>query len=113
MPVTIRYVDTGLAQKRTVLLMDGVPTWGYRVIAPDFLGHGWSDRRDCFDRSFQDQPLTIIGLLDNLELPVVDAVGHDTEGAVALIFAIEQQARSTSGAAIQLRTFNLQYLKAA
>jgi haloalkane dehalogenase len=106
-PVTIRYVDTGLAHKGTVLLMHGIPTWGYlyhavipllvgagyRVIAPDFLGHGWSDRRDRFDRSFQDQARMIIGLLDRLELPVVDVVGHDTGGAVALILAIEQQER--------------------
>ncbi|MEO1682910.1 MAG: alpha/beta fold hydrolase, partial [Cyanobacteria bacterium J06631_12] len=65
-PVTIRYIDEGAAQQGIVLLMHGIPTWGYlyhevipllvnagyRVIAPDFLGHGWSDRRDRFDRSF-------------------------------------------------------------
>jgi haloalkane dehalogenase len=66
---------------------------GYRVIAPDFLGHGWSDRRDRFDRSFQDQVRMIIALLDNLQLDIVDLVGHDTGGAVALILAIEHQAR--------------------
>ena len=68
-PVTIRYVDVGEAQRGTILLMHGIPTWGYlyhaiipplvhsgyRVLTPDFLGHGWSDRRDRFDRSFQDQ----------------------------------------------------------
>jgi haloalkane dehalogenase len=78
--IDIRYIDMGEAQQGTVLLMHGIPTWGflyhqvipkfvsagYRVIAPDFLGHGWSDRRDRFDRSFQD-----------------------TGGAVALIMAIE------------------------
>ena len=87
--------------------MHGIPTWGYlyhavipllvkegyRVIAPDFLGHGWSDRRDRFDRSFQDQARMIIALLDNLQLDTVDLVGHDTGGAVALILAIEHQAR--------------------
>ncbi|NER85188.1 MAG: alpha/beta fold hydrolase, partial [Leptolyngbya sp. SIO1D8] len=59
-PVTIRYIDQGDARLGTLLLMHGIPTWGYlyhavipplnnagyRVIAPDFLGHGWSDRRD-------------------------------------------------------------------
>jgi haloalkane dehalogenase len=53
-PVTIRYIDTGEDSKGTILLMHGIPTWGYlyhavipllvqagyRVIAPDFLGHG-------------------------------------------------------------------------
>jgi pimeloyl-ACP methyl ester carboxylesterase len=102
-PVTIRYIDIGRAQLGTILLMHGIPTWGYlyhavipilvqagyRVLAPDFLGHGWSDRRDRFDRSFQDQARMIIALLSVLDLEQVDVVGHDTGGAVALILAIE------------------------
>ena len=62
--------------------MHGIPTWGYlyhavipnlvtagyRVLAPDFLGHGWSDRRDRFDRSFQDQARFIIALLSELKI---------------------------------------------
>lgn len=105
-PVIIRYIDEGEAHKGTILLMHGIPTWGYlyheiiprlvqvgyRVIAPDFLGHGWSDRRDRFDRSFQDQARMIVALLSVLELAQVDVVGHDTGGAVALILAIEHSA---------------------
>lgn len=106
-PVTIRYIDAGQASRGTLLLMHGIPTWGYlyhavipllvqagyRVIAPDFLGHGWSDRRDRFDRSFQDQARMIVALLDALNLSSVDVVGHDTGGAVALILAIEHPPR--------------------
>lgn len=102
-PVTIRYIDKGKAEQGTVLLMHGIPTWGYlyheiipplvqagyRVLAPDFLGHGWSDRRDRFDRSFQDQARMIIAFLSTLGLNKVNVVGHDTGGAVALILAIE------------------------
>lgn len=105
-PVSIRYIDAGEAHQGTILLMHGIPTWGYlyhaviprlvsagyRVIAPDLLGHGWSDRRDRFDRSFQDQARVIIGLLSALKLERVDVVGHDTGGAVALILAIEHAA---------------------
>ena len=105
--VTIRYIDVGEAQRGTILLMHGIPTWGflyhaiipplvrsgYRVLAPDFLGHGWSDRRDRFDRSFQDQTRMITALLDALELERVEVVGHDTGGAVALILAIEHPER--------------------
>jgi pimeloyl-ACP methyl ester carboxylesterase len=86
--------------------MHGIPTWGflyhaiiptlveagYRVLAPDFLGHGWSDQRDRFDRSFQDQARMILALLSALDIPAVDVVGHDTGGAVALILAIEHPA---------------------
>ncbi|MGD1928319.1 MAG: alpha/beta fold hydrolase [Leptolyngbyaceae cyanobacterium] len=102
-PLTIRYIDLGEAQQGTILLMHGIPTWGYlyhavipvlvqagyRVLVPDFLGHGWSDRRDRFDRSFQDQARMITAFLAALELSRVDVVGHDTGGAVALILAIE------------------------
>lgn len=102
-PVSIRYIDTGEDINGTILLMHGIPTWGfiyhevipilaesgYRVIAPDFLGHGWSDRRDCFDRSFQDQAKMIVALLSALAIERVHVVGHDTGGAVALILAIE------------------------
>ncbi len=102
-PVTIRYIDSGEAKLGTILLMHGIPTWGYlyyavipmltqasyRVLVPDFLGHGWSDRRDCFDRSFQDQARMIVALISALGLKKVDVVGHDTGGAVALILAIE------------------------
>ncbi|MGB3291586.1 MAG: alpha/beta fold hydrolase [Phormidesmis sp.] len=105
--LTVRCIDTGTGDKGSVLLMHGIPTWGYlyhqiipplvqagyRVIAPDFLGHGWSDRRDRFNRSFQDQARMIISLLDILQLDRVDVVGHDTGGAVALILAIEHQRR--------------------
>ena len=101
--VTIRYIDMGQSHLGTVLLMHGIPTWGYlyhdiipplvaagyRVIAPDFLGHGWSDKRDRFDRSFQDQARMVIALLNSLGIDCVDIVGHDTGGAVALILAIE------------------------
>lgn len=102
-PVTIHYLDAGESRLGTVLLMHGIPTWGYlyhavipilvdagyRVIAPDFLGHGWSDRRDRFDRSFQDQARMIRALLRALQIERVDVVGHDTGGAVGLILAIE------------------------
>jgi haloalkane dehalogenase len=105
-PVTIRYIDRGEARLGTVLLMHGIPTWGYlyhavipplvqagyRVLAPDFLGHGWSDQRERFDRSFQDQARMITALLAALTLQQVDVVGHDTGGAVALILAIEHPA---------------------
>ncbi len=102
-PLRFRYIDVGEAREGTVVLMHGIPTWGYlyhavipilanagyRVLAPDFLGHGWSDRRDRFDRSFQNQARAILAFLAALKLERVDVVGHDTGGAVALILAIE------------------------
>jgi pimeloyl-ACP methyl ester carboxylesterase len=103
LPVHIRYIDAGAENKGTVVLLHGIPTWGYlfhrtipelvgagyRVIAPDLLGHGFSDRRDCFDRSFQDQARMVLALLSHLGISRFDLVGHDTGGATGLILAIE------------------------
>mgnify|MGYP006281185305 FL=1 len=104
LPLRLRYIDEGTGSAGTVVLLHGIPTWsylfhrtipalvaaGYRVVAPDLLGHGFSDRRDCFDRSFQDQARMVLALLSQLGLSRVHLVGHDTGGAIGLILAIEQ-----------------------
>ena len=64
-----------------------------RVIAPDFLGHGYSDRRDFFDRSLLAQTGMIMRLMDHLGIERADFVGHDTGGGVALIMAIDHPER--------------------
>jgi haloalkane dehalogenase len=103
-PVQVAYTDVG--EGEPIVLLHGIPTWSYlyndvipklaeryRVIAPDFLGHGWSDRRDCFDRSLVTQAQMILRFLDALKLERVNLVGHDTGGGVSLILAIEARER--------------------
>ncbi len=98
------YIDVG--EGEPVLLLHGIPTWSFlyadvipllephcRVIAPDFLGHGWSDRRDRFDRSLIAQTDAVLALLDELGIERVTVVGHDTGGGVALILAIDHPER--------------------
>lgn len=104
MPLTVAYTDVGKGD--LVLLLHGIPTWSYlyhdvipllephcRVLAPDFLGHGYSDRRDRFDRSLRAQCRMILKFLDALGLEKVTIVGHDTGGGVALIMGIENPDR--------------------
>lgn len=103
-PVRVAYTDVGTGDP--IVLLHGIPTWSYlynnvipklseqyRVIAPDFLGHGWSDRRDRFDRSLVTQAKMILRFLDALNLERVNLVGHDTGGGVSLILAIEAPER--------------------
>ena len=103
LPLEVAYTDIGRGPP--LVLLHGIPTWSYlyhevidrladdhRVIAPDFLGHGWSDRRDCFDRSLVAQRRMVLRLLDALGLDRVDLIGHDTGGGVALMMAIENPA---------------------
>lgn len=101
LPVEVAYTDVG--EGEPLVLLHGVPTWSflyhevidrlaesYRVIAPDFLGHGYSDRRDRFDRSLPTQARMIVRLLEHLGVGSATLVGHDTGGGVALTLAIEQ-----------------------
>ncbi|HEY9817411.1 MAG TPA: alpha/beta hydrolase [Candidatus Obscuribacterales bacterium] len=103
---SVRVAYTDLGEGEPLLLLHGIPTWSYlyndviphlakhyRVIAPDFLGHGWSDRRDRFDRSLITQAQMIRRFLDALGLGRVNLVGHDTGGGVGLILAIESPER--------------------
>src|SRR5262245_24317199 len=103
-PLRVAYTDLG--EGAPVVLLHGIPTWSFlyneviprlakttRVIAPDFLGHGYSDRRDFFDRSLLAQTEMIMRLMDHLGIECTDFVGHDTGGGVALIMAINHPER--------------------
>ena len=104
LPLTVAYSDVG--EGDPVVLLHGIPTWSYlyhdvipllaphaRVLAPDFLGHGYSDRRDRFDRSLRAQAEMILRWLDELGIVRATIVGHDTGGGVALILGIEHPER--------------------
>ncbi len=106
-PLDVAWTDIG--QGEPIVLLHGIPTWSFlyneaiphladtfRVIAPDFLGHGYSDKRDFFDRSLLAQTEMILRLMDHLGLRRAHFVGHDTGGGVALIMAIHYPDRVAS-----------------
>jgi haloalkane dehalogenase len=105
-PLTLRMAYTDSGSGEPVVLLHGIPTWSFlyadvipllepdcRVLAPDFLGHGWSDRRDRFDRSLTAQTAAILAFLDSLDIEHATFVGHDTGGGVALILGVEHPDR--------------------
>jgi len=105
-PLALRMAYTDIGRGEPVVLLHGIPTWSFlyadvierlephcRVIAPDFLGHGWSDRRDRFDRSLRAQAAAVLALLDTLGVERATVVGHDTGGGVALILGIDHPDR--------------------
>ncbi len=105
-PLALRVAYTDAGEGHPVVLLHGIPTWSFlyadvipllephcRVLAPDFLGHGWSDRRDRFDRSLTAQCRAVLALLDALGIERATFVGHDTGGGVALILGIEHPDR--------------------
>jgi pimeloyl-ACP methyl ester carboxylesterase len=62
---------------------------GFRVIAPDLLGHGYSEKPRQADYTIEAQAQMIVGLLDKLELPSATIVGSSYGGAVAATCALD------------------------
>ncbi len=105
-PLRVAWTDAGDSDVDPIILLHGIPTWSYlyndvipllaaryRIIAPDLLGHGSSDRRDFFDRSLVAQTAMILALMDHLQIARATFVGHDTGGGVSLILAVHHPER--------------------
>ena len=95
----ISYVDEG--RGAPLVLVHGIPTWGFlwsgvltalamthRVLIPDLLGYGYSDRREGFDRSISRQAEALDAWMDRLGVVDAAVVGHDIGGGVAQHLAI-------------------------
>ncbi len=100
----LSYLDAG--EGAPLVLLHGIPAWGYlwhpllpllershRVLVPDLLGYGYSDRSDRFDRSIARQAQALEAWMRALGLPKADVVGHDIGGAVALRLAARHRGR--------------------
>lgn len=89
---TMAYIDEGKPSARPVLLLHGNPTWGflyrffvqplteagYRVIAPDWIGSGYSDKpRIDAAYSTAHHIADLISLIDQLDLGGFVIVGQD------------------------------------
>ena len=102
------YIDEGPRGGRPVILCSGNPTWGflyrdfvrplaaagYRVIAPDWIGAGYSDHPRV------DSALTLahhvadfVGLLDHLDLRGFTVVGQDWGGPQGVGGALQRVER--------------------
>lgn len=94
----VSYVDEGSGPP--IVLIHGIPTWGYlwhrqlphlspshRVLIPDLIGFGYSDKRDSFDRSIARQTEMLVRWMDLLEIDRAAIVAHDIGGGVALRLA--------------------------
>lgn len=101
----LHYVDEGAGPP--VVLVHGTPTWsflyrdliprlaaaGHRVIAPDHLGFGLSDRPAGAAYRPEDHARRLAALLDALDLRDLTLVVHDFGGPVGLSYAVAQPER--------------------
>jgi pimeloyl-ACP methyl ester carboxylesterase len=62
---------------------------GFRVIAPDLVGFGFSDKPDDAEYTIEAQARMIAGLLDELQIERATLVGSSYGGAVSTIVALE------------------------
>jgi haloalkane dehalogenase len=96
----LHYVDEGRGE--TVVAVHGNPTWSfyyrhlikelrgaYRVIAPDHMGCGLSDRPDdeAYPYTLERRVADFETLMDRLELDDVNLVVHDWGGAIGCAWA--------------------------
>lgn len=97
---TIRYVDEGVGEP--ILMVHGTPTWSflyrkliahlsdrYRVIAPDHLGFGLSDKPADAAYRPVDHARRLERLVDYLDLDGITIIVHDFGGPIGLSCAIE------------------------
>lgn len=94
----LSYVDQG--EGIPLVLIHGIPTWGYlwsdlltplskkfRVLIPDLMGFGFSDKSDRFDRSIARQCEYLVQWLNQIGVKKAFIVAHDIGGGVALRMA--------------------------
>jgi pimeloyl-ACP methyl ester carboxylesterase len=65
----------------------------YRVVAPDMVGFGFSERPANIEYGVQTWADQVVGLMDTLELPKAHLVGNSFGGAIALRVATQHPDR--------------------
>lgn len=103
--IRIHYVDEGESSKEVVLLIHGEPTWsylyrkmvpivsesGYRVIVPDLVGFGKSDKPiDQEDYTYEKHVGWISSFIESLDLKNINLFCQDWGGLIGLRIVSEQ-----------------------
>jgi haloalkane dehalogenase len=96
----VHYVDEGPRTGPTLLCLHGNPTWSflyrdvvralsdrYRVVAPDLLGFGLSDKPADFSYLPRDHARVLCRVVDELDLDDVVILVHDWGGPIGLDWA--------------------------
>ncbi len=98
--VNMSYLDEGPRDAPCILMLHGNPTWSfyyrklvlafrdkYRVIVPDHIGCGLSDKPQEYDYSLNTHIDNLVRLIDNLGVREVNLAVHDWGGAIGFGYA--------------------------
>ncbi|HET6154217.1 MAG TPA: haloalkane dehalogenase [Marmoricola sp.] len=110
-PLRMHYVDEGPAGGPVALLLHGQPTWSYlyrkvvpvlvergiRVIAPDLIGYGRSDKPvERTDYTFERHIAWLRSLVDGMDLQRVTLVAQDWGGPIGFSMLAAEPERFAS-----------------
>jgi pimeloyl-ACP methyl ester carboxylesterase len=97
----MHYVDEGKGE--TLVFLHGNPTWSYywrsllkalrtryRVIAPDHIGCGLSDKPQDYEYRLDRHVANVTALLDHLAVKNVTLLLHDWGGAIGMGYAVKR-----------------------
>jgi pimeloyl-ACP methyl ester carboxylesterase len=65
----------------------------FRLLMPDLVGHGYSERREDFSMALADQAEVVLALLDTLGIERTAVLGHSMGGGVAALLAAHHPER--------------------
>lgn len=105
--VRVHYQEAGEAGAPAVVLIHGfcastfvwsdvllqIAEMGFRVIAPDLVGFGFTAKPRSFEYTFEAQARAVVGLLDELGVGRAALVGSSYGGAVAAVCALDYPER--------------------
>lgn len=97
----LHFLDEGIGD--ALLMVHGNPTWSFywrnlvnpfrghhRVIVPDHLGCGLSDKPQGYPYSLQKHIENLVYLIDHLDLRQITLLGHDWGGTIGLGAAVQR-----------------------
>jgi pimeloyl-ACP methyl ester carboxylesterase len=103
----LHYQEAGAPDAPAILLIHGFTAFnlvwsevlmplaaaGFRVIAPDLLGHGFSEKPKSGEYTIESQARMIVSLMDYLNIERATLVGNSYGGAIAATCALDYASR--------------------
>lgn len=119
---SLSYIDEGPKDaEHTIVMVHGNPTWSFyyrnlvkalkndfRVIVPDHIGCGLSDKPQSFDYTLENHINHLDELLTGLKLKNISLVVHDWGGAIGMGYAVRYPQKIKSMVLLNTAAFRSQ-----